>query len=491
MRLSPFWKSWELRMSRAGRIRARPEACLIVGTLLAATLGWNVVAAPPIARRALLVGIDTYPNLPKQPLQGCTTDVRNMRDALIRYAGFADEDIRVLLNEHATHDGIVAAFREHLVAKASGALVVFYFSGHGSATMDVNGDERAHAGYDWWDETLIPYDSRNGSGPEAVYDITDDEFQALLFELYRTNVQHAAVLMDSCGSGVGISPFAEPGESYRELLPDWDLTRNSPAPNVPRFDNGMFERRFQSMMSLPVLKKWADEGRFGAMKASEITPQFVQENLEVLSTHLGNLTMSVKGVQPDLKNAWISLNDVQPVVPPGKDAKKMLDFIGFESVGKEIKLQENAVRAHQDVLGLERLDIPDKPTPELLNSTDADTNSVVKGADWDDRIYPESMNFPKPDWGAAGSSTNMPVVFVFAAQVGQLARMTIPSGSTEQQSVMTYYFCRKLAGTPSGASYEDLIASVADRIKNNHAFKPPQTPGAVGKDSKASAFWIP
>ncbi len=55
-------------------------------------------------KRALLVGINAYPE-PYQ-LNACVSDVTNMRDILLKYYGFENDGVRVILDERAPTDAI-------------------------------------------------------------------------------------------------------------------------------------------------------------------------------------------------------------------------------------------------------------------------------------------------------------------------------------------------------------------------------------------------
>ncbi|MDX1548575.1 MAG: caspase family protein, partial [Rhodothermales bacterium] len=144
-------------------------------------------------RLALLVGINTYPNLTRfSQLKGAANDVARMHTLLTTRYAFPPENVRVLLDEAATREGILAAFREHLVANArAGDIVVFHFSGHGSRLPDAPGGDET----DGIDETLVPTDSdRHGAR-----DIRDDDLEALLAELDPD--ARITLIFDSCHSG--------------------------------------------------------------------------------------------------------------------------------------------------------------------------------------------------------------------------------------------------------------------------------------------------
>jgi uncharacterized caspase-like protein len=109
----------------------------------------------PQGKRALLVGINEYPNFPPaRQLRGCLNDVKLLRRTLCDGFGFPESSITVLTNEQATRAGILAAMKMLVADTEADDVVLFYFSGHGSQMSDREGDEP-----DFYDETIIPYDS--------------------------------------------------------------------------------------------------------------------------------------------------------------------------------------------------------------------------------------------------------------------------------------------------------------------------------------------
>lgn len=174
-------------------------------------------AAEP-ERFALLVGVTDYLQ-PKDytvtALKGPGNDVLAIKGLLTRHYGFKDDGhVKVLTGSAATRLGIEEAFKSHLVGNAKknpGAVVVFYFAGHGSKTADLNGDEG-----DGIDETLVAYDSRGHNGK----DIVDDEVDAWLNQL-RQHTANITVIFDSCHS----ESAARALETARNLPPN---------PNMPQ-----------------------------------------------------------------------------------------------------------------------------------------------------------------------------------------------------------------------------------------------------------------
>ena len=148
-------------------------------------------------RRALLVGINDYPD-ESMRLAGCVNDVYLM-SSVLQESGFAPENIRVVLNDRATADGIrdrlgwlLEGVRgEDDDPEAAGDQRVFYFSGHGAQIAGYGIGEAI----DRKDECLVPYDF-DWSLERAVI---DDE----LYELY-SQLPYSSKLMlifDCCHSG--------------------------------------------------------------------------------------------------------------------------------------------------------------------------------------------------------------------------------------------------------------------------------------------------
>jgi metacaspase-1 len=137
-------------------------------------------------RKALLVGINAYTS---SPLRGCLNDVKTMRELLTRFFGFADTDIRSLLDSQAT----AAAIQAGLTWLAEGgddadAVRVFHFSGHGYYVADTNGDEP-----DGRDEALVPFDY------DSAGFLTDDVLKTHYDRFPKSG--NLTLVMDCCHSG--------------------------------------------------------------------------------------------------------------------------------------------------------------------------------------------------------------------------------------------------------------------------------------------------
>jgi len=162
-------------------------------------------ADPAPDRTAFLVGIDRYAGEEQErgfaDLAGCGNDVRLMREVLVEEFGFEERDIFVLLDEEATHEGIVDAFDRVLIQRARESTeVFFYLSGHGSRVPDLSRVARAE--HDRLDSTFLAYDSRT-DGHDGDRDLNDDELRCLLTALAKKGAKVTAVT-DSCHSGGGL-----------------------------------------------------------------------------------------------------------------------------------------------------------------------------------------------------------------------------------------------------------------------------------------------
>lgn len=150
------------------------------------------------ARTALLVGIQDYAAEGVPRLRGCRNDVAHVERLLVERFGFPPEDVFTLLDEEATHAGIVRAFHAILIARAgAGTEAVFYLSGHGSRVPDRSGSVEAER--DGFDSTYVAYDSRE-AGWDGEHDLTDDELRSLVAGLCE-RTERATVITDSCHSG--------------------------------------------------------------------------------------------------------------------------------------------------------------------------------------------------------------------------------------------------------------------------------------------------
>lgn len=139
-------------------------------------------------RLAVCVGINNYPGT-NSDLSGCVNDARDWA-AELKARGFSTT---TLLDSQASKSVILFHVKDALRMAQPGDVVVFTFSGHGSWTPDLDGDEP-----DGRDEALCPYDFEHGL-------LTDDE----LYEVFtdRNPRVRLVFVSDSCHSGT-VARFA-------------------------------------------------------------------------------------------------------------------------------------------------------------------------------------------------------------------------------------------------------------------------------------------
>ena len=167
-------------------------------------------------RRALLVGINNYPN-PEERLEGCVNDVFLMSEVL-QESGFDASQIRTVLDERATAEGIRSRMEWLLDGAQDGDQRVLYFSGHGSQIMDYGPDETI----DRLDECLVPWDF-DWTREKAI---VDDWFHDLYSQLpYESRL---IVVFDCCHSGgmtragMGRPKGLAPRDDIRHRELKWD-----------------------------------------------------------------------------------------------------------------------------------------------------------------------------------------------------------------------------------------------------------------------------
>ncbi|MBZ5637939.1 MAG: caspase family protein [Acidobacteriia bacterium] len=169
-------------------------------------------------RRALLVGINAYPD-PANRLEGCVNDVFLM-SSVLQECGFGPEEIRVVLDERATAQGILERLHWLLDDVDGGAERVLFYSGHGAQipSYDVRGE------VDHLDECLVPYDF-DWTPARAIRDKQFVEFYSQL----PYDARFVAIF-DCCHSGGmnregGARPRGiEPPDDIRHRALEWDLT---------------------------------------------------------------------------------------------------------------------------------------------------------------------------------------------------------------------------------------------------------------------------
>lgn len=159
-------------------------------------------AAPLLAqhKRALLIGIGSYPRGTGWRSLSSANDIRYLSEAL-RIQGFDSSRIAVLADEAATIEGMRKAVQQLISATRPGDAVWLHFSGHGQQISDDNGDEP-----DGFDEAWIPYGAHGRYDPTeytGTEHLRDDEVASWASALSSAVGSNGSVLVtiDACHSG--------------------------------------------------------------------------------------------------------------------------------------------------------------------------------------------------------------------------------------------------------------------------------------------------
>jgi hypothetical protein len=143
-------------------------------------------------RKALLVGVDDYAPIGSggPDLAGCVNDTRDMASTLstLGIVPANPYNMRILTNRRATRAAILNGLKWLVTGAKKGDTLIFYYSGHGSYTTDLNGDE-----LDRRDETICPHDYASAG---MIAD--DDLAQVIAMVPEGANLE---VILDSCHSG--------------------------------------------------------------------------------------------------------------------------------------------------------------------------------------------------------------------------------------------------------------------------------------------------
>jgi hypothetical protein len=195
--------------------------------------------------KAFLVGVNDYlPIGPGGPdLRGCVNDVRDVAHTLITLdlLRATPSELRIRTDAKATKDEIIAGLKWLMTGVREGDVRFFYYSGHGSQTVDTNRDE-----LDGRDETLCPSDFRQAGM------IRDDDLAGILAATPKgVGVE---VVLDCCHSGTGTRDVLEP-----------ELAASGPRPAVmtsryvePPLDSGLFLDENPSLPVRRILRRHAN-----------------------------------------------------------------------------------------------------------------------------------------------------------------------------------------------------------------------------------------
>jgi hypothetical protein len=143
-----------------------------------------VIGAPQPNAFALIVGIEKYRDVP--PPSGARADAVSFARLTERTLGLPQENVRVLLDEHATRGDLEKGLSWLELNVPVGGRAFFFYSGHGAP------DPVSGTAY------LLPYD-----GDPAALDQTALPLSIVTERLARTKASESVAFLDSCFSGAG------------------------------------------------------------------------------------------------------------------------------------------------------------------------------------------------------------------------------------------------------------------------------------------------
>lgn len=160
------------------------------------------MSAPGAAVFALIIGLDNYKSGSIWNLHYCVDDAKRMERWLHDDLEVPRENIKLLLDNHATKENIECAFMDHLVNNSAiqhGDAILIYFAGHGSFVP---------APRDWYHgmrkqktvEVLCTYDHdiRDAQGLGRTAGLSDRSIHAMLSDLSDAKGDNIAFIVDSC-----------------------------------------------------------------------------------------------------------------------------------------------------------------------------------------------------------------------------------------------------------------------------------------------------
>jgi metacaspase-1 len=194
-------------------------------------------------RRALLVGINEYADPGTAELRGCVNDAWLM-SSLLQESGFDASEIRMVLNQRATAQGLQERLDWLVDDAREGDTCVFFYSGHG-AQLPLYGPDGQHVvGVH---ESLVPHDFDWSAGRA----VTDEQFSAFYSQLpYGLNF---LAIFDCCHSG-GMTRASgnqrirglEPPDDIRHRMLRWLPERQMWAPRDFKSPNAEYARKLGS-----------------------------------------------------------------------------------------------------------------------------------------------------------------------------------------------------------------------------------------------------
>lgn len=159
-----------------------------------------------MADKAILLGINIYKSV--SGLRGCENDVNAMRDLLTGPFKFDSANVKILVNTEVTKARVRQLLKWIFQDTQPGDRLLFHFSGHGSYTPDLSGDES-----DQRDELICLYDM-DFNNKESYF--IDDELHDWTRKLPKG--RQLVVVLDNCNSGTGTRKIVPPETTTSRAL---------------------------------------------------------------------------------------------------------------------------------------------------------------------------------------------------------------------------------------------------------------------------------
>jgi hypothetical protein len=214
--------------------------------------------AQKITRYAVLVGIGRYPSESGWSDISGDTDVANMATALEK-KGFLPGNITRIVNEEATVEQILLAFRELSKKVQAGDVVYVHFSGHFQQFTDKSGDEE-----DGFDEAFVSYDvsTIQRESPTSTVQVLTDDILVKSLEMVQNKLSSVGCLILVFDGGLG-SETKQPTKGLRGNKGPYYF--NSPkngfrgTSKIGFSDCDLIDRNVDAKISRTVLIDWGKE----------------------------------------------------------------------------------------------------------------------------------------------------------------------------------------------------------------------------------------
>jgi hypothetical protein len=172
-----------------GRYTQIPQ--LSSGQKISTSEPWVLKSSNSRRNKALFIGINYVGT--EHKLDGCHNDAIKMKKHAIDVWGFSSSNCKILMDDgrstKPTRANIIAAMKWLVEGVRAGDSLFLHYSGHGSRTKDLNGDEESG-----FDSTMCPCDC------DTAGMILDDDIFALVAAPIPRGAELFA-LMDCCHSG--------------------------------------------------------------------------------------------------------------------------------------------------------------------------------------------------------------------------------------------------------------------------------------------------